>query len=156
MTVSRGTEWAAPLTLDFDGRAHTGGAHLRSRLPAAWAATRRMSWTHELRAARQAPGSILIPSIPQRSSEGPRGLGPRNGEERVLTKRRCTSFFWAAATELKLSYHNPETPLFIVYLHYPAPPNYPLRYPKYHLMVTMRLLVERHCGMLAGNLNQGL
>ena len=28
-----------------------------------------------------------------------------------------------------------------------APPNYPLRYPKYHLMETIRPLVEVHWGV---------
>ena len=30
----------------------------------------------------------------------------------------------------------------------PAPPNYPLRDPKYHLIETMRPLIEVHCGVL--------
>ena len=36
-----------------------------------------------------------------------------------------------------------------LYVYLPAPPNYPLRYPKYHLIQTIRPLIEVHCGTVA-------
>ena len=41
----------------------------------------------------------------------------------------------------------------IIFQYTPAPPNYPLRGPKYHLIDTIRPLIEIHWGVLAQNPN---
>ena len=39
-----------------------------------------------------------------------------------------------------------------IYIYIPAPPNYPLRDPKYHLIETIRPLMEVHWGVLVYNI----